>query len=255
MSTAEVVLHLTPKREPHERVRLYVWDAVVRWTHWLIAGSIATLAVTGLFIGHPFAVSPRTQAFLMGTVRIVHFYAAIVFSCAVAVRLAWLFIGSPPARWDRMLPVTRDRWRGMLGTLKYYLVALRKPPTYAGHNPLAGASYTVIFLVYLTMIVTGAAMYGAMAPLGSLMHLFAPLGQLLGGLASVRWLHHTLMWALIAFVIFHVYSSVLTSAIEKNGTVDSIFSGYKTVDPTELMHPEVWFDQVAKKEEGTGRAH
>ena len=37
-----------------ELVRVYVWQIPVRVTHWLIAGSIILLSVTGLYIGRPF---------------------------------------------------------------------------------------------------------------------------------------------------------------------------------------------------------
>jgi Ni/Fe-hydrogenase 1 B-type cytochrome subunit len=35
-------------------VRVYVWQAPVRITHWLIAGSIVLLSITGFYIGRPF---------------------------------------------------------------------------------------------------------------------------------------------------------------------------------------------------------
>ena len=34
-------------------VRVYVWEWPVRVCHWLIAGSIAILSLTGLYIGQP----------------------------------------------------------------------------------------------------------------------------------------------------------------------------------------------------------
>ena len=75
-----------------EIVRVRVWDLVVRWTHWLIALSILVLSVTGLEIGHPVLSVPGRagEHFVMGTVRVVHFYAAIVFTLAVLSRIAWM---------------------------------------------------------------------------------------------------------------------------------------------------------------------
>jgi hypothetical protein len=35
------------------------------------------------------------------------------------------------------------------------------------------------------------------------------------------------MWVLILFVTLHVYTGALTSSLEENGEMDSIFSGYK----------------------------
>ena len=35
------------------------------------------------------------------------------------------------------------------------------------------------------------------------------------------------MWLLIGFIVHHIYSAVLTAIVEKNGTIDSMFSGWK----------------------------
>jgi Ni/Fe-hydrogenase 1 B-type cytochrome subunit len=67
---------------------MYVWELPVRVTHWLIVVSIAVLAVTGYYIGDPFiAVSgPARDHFVMGTMRVIHLYAAIVFTgCSPAI--------------------------------------------------------------------------------------------------------------------------------------------------------------------------
>jgi Ni/Fe-hydrogenase 1 B-type cytochrome subunit len=37
------------------------------------------------------------------------------------------------------------------------------------------------------------------------------------------------MWLLLGFVVQHVYSSWLVATIERNGTLDSIFSGNKWI--------------------------
>ena len=42
------------------------------------------------------------------------------------------------------------------------------------------------------------------------------------------------MFVFFAFVIFHVYASVLVSLEEENGLLDSIFSGWKFVPAGEL---------------------
>ena len=42
------------------------------------------------------------------------------------------------------------------------------------------------------------------------------------------------MWLLLGFAVHHVYSSVLMAFVEKTGTMDSIFTGYKSVPKREL---------------------
>ena len=120
------------------RIRVYVWDLVVRNTHWVIALSMVVLAATGLYIAHPFGFPGGTPSphFLMGWVRVVHSYAAIFFTLAVLVRIIWLFVSPGPySRWTQFLPWQRYRRREMVTTLKFYLFARRDPPGEKGIHP------------------------------------------------------------------------------------------------------------------------
>ncbi len=226
-----------PEEIPHPavrgtRVRVYVWDLVVRNTHWVIALSMAVLVATGLYIAHPFGFPGHTPSphFLMGWVKVVHSYAAIFFTLAVVVRLVWLFVAPGRyARWTEWLPWQRSRRREMQTTLKFYLFIRRHPPDLVGHNPLAGLTYIVVFILYLLMITSGLALYAAHELPGAFMKSFQFLIPIYGGLQPARFVHHVVMWLLIAFAVHHVYSVALTSAMEENGEADSIFSGYKFV--------------------------
>jgi Ni/Fe-hydrogenase 1 B-type cytochrome subunit len=219
------------------RVRVYVWDLVVRNTHWVIALSMAVLVATGLYIAHPFGFPGGTPSphFQMGWVKVVHSYAAIFFTLAVVVRIIWLFVSPGPyARWRQFLPLQRYRRRDMLTILKFYLFIRPHPPDMVGHNPLAGITYIVVFLLYLLMITSGLALYAAHELPGAFMKSFEFLIPLYGGLQPARFVHHVVMWLLVAFAVHHVYSVALTSAMEENGEADSIFSGYKFVLPEDL---------------------
>jgi len=214
------------------RIRVYVWDLVVRNTHWVIALAMTFLIATGLYIAHPFGFPGTTPGshFLMGWVRVVHFYAAIFFIVAVLVRIIWFFVSpSRYARWKQFLPVQQHRRRELLNSLKFYSFIRPRPPDLIGHNPLAGLSYLGVFVLYLVMITSGLAMYAASALPGAYMKSFQFLIPLYGSLQTARFIHHLVMWVLILFVTLHVYANALTSALEENGEVDSIFSGYKFV--------------------------
>jgi Ni/Fe-hydrogenase 1 B-type cytochrome subunit len=212
-----------------ELIRTYVWEWPVRVSHWLIVFSFIALVFTGLYIGNPFLVSPgpSQQRFLMGTVKVVHSYAAIIFTLSVLVRIMWMFTGNQYANWNEFIPLARRRRRGLLPMLRFYLFIRRDPPTSIGHNPLAGATYSVVFLIYLTMIATGFALYSVGAPVDSHMRVFAALLPLFGGAQRARWIHHVGMWLLLGFAVHHVYSAVMMAMVEKKGTLESIFSGYK----------------------------
>ncbi|HTM19249.1 MAG TPA: cytochrome b/b6 domain-containing protein, partial [Kofleriaceae bacterium] len=116
--------------------------------------------------------------------------------------------------------------RDLRDTLKFYLFLRRRPPPAVGHNAMAGAAYVAVFGLYFVMIATGFALYSVSA-YGSYMKVWSNLLPLMGGLQGARWLHHVAMWLLIGFVVQHLFSSVLMARVEKNGTLDSIFSGWK----------------------------
>jgi Ni/Fe-hydrogenase 1 B-type cytochrome subunit len=221
-------------------VRVYVWELPVRVTHWLIFLSIMVLSVTGIYIGHPFIIvaGAARDHFVMGWMRTIHTYTAIVFTLSVLSRIAWMFMGNRYSRWSEFIPVARKRWGGLWGTFRWYVFTRRNPPPFVGHNPLAGLTYVAVFGLYLLMMATGFAMYSGKAPIGSPMRLFGFLVPLLGGLQSARLLHHIIMWLLLGFMVHHVYSGVLMSIAESNATMESIFSGTKFVPREDLVYSD-----------------
>jgi Ni/Fe-hydrogenase 1 B-type cytochrome subunit len=216
--------------EARDQVRIYVWDPVVRSCHWIIAISILILSISGVYLGNPYLVVPGEARFhfVTGTVRVIHFLTAIAFTLAVISRLLWMFVGPGSyASWKQFVPTTVARFREMWNTLLFYLLIKRDGPETPGHNPLAGGAYTIVFGMYLTMIVTGLALYGSSADARSWMSSFQALAPWVGGLQLARTIHHVIMWLLIGFFVHHFYSALLVAIVEKNGTLDSIFSGYK----------------------------
>ena len=236
MSTAGVYRTSAHHHEEEPRFRVYVWDAVIRTVHWLIAGAILVLAVTGLYLGRPFSgsVGPATPHFLMGWMKTVHSYAAIVFTLSICARVLWFFIGPKQASWRQFIPTTRERRHNLVTTLRFYSFISVKTPGAVAHNALAGLAYTAVFFLYAVMIVTGFALYGAKADVRSPMYVFHGLWRWVGGLQTARLVHHVVMWLILAFVIHHIYSAILTSKQERNGELDSIFSGNKYLFGKEL---------------------
>jgi Ni/Fe-hydrogenase 1 B-type cytochrome subunit len=94
-------------------------------------------------------------------------------------------------------------------------------------------SYVVVFGLYLVMIASGLGLYAVDAGAASSMHGLDVLVAPFGGAQGARWTHHVVMWLLLGFVVHHVYSAVLTAIVERNGTIDSIITGYKWVPRSE----------------------
>lgn len=219
---------VAPARRHDEALEpVYVWDLIVRLTHWTIVLSMIGLAITGIDIARPFLdTSGRTTGFTHGWVRTLHSYFAIAFSLAVMARLIWMIIGPRRTGWRQFIPMTKSRRRDLVETFKFYIFLRPRPPEAVGHNPLAGLSYVAVFGLYLVMIFTGFALY-SMGAYTSYMKMWGFLLPIFGGAQGARWLHHVVMWLLIGFAVHHVYSAILTARVEKNGALDSIFSGFK----------------------------
>jgi Ni/Fe-hydrogenase 1 B-type cytochrome subunit len=217
-------------RPADERVRVYVWQVPVRITHWITVASIMVLAVTGGYIGDPFLVSPGGG--VMTTVRFVHMVAAFVFVASGIVRTYWLFAGNRFSRWSAFVPTTRQHARELLSQTGWYLFLRREVPRVLGHNALAAGTYLVVFFLLLLQTITGFALAGV--------HGAEPWASLFGwapglfGLQTVRFVHHLLMWGVLAFMVHHVYSALLVDHWERNGLMSSIFSGFKFVTRREI---------------------
>lgn len=228
-------------------VRVYVWEWPVRAAHWGIALSLVVLSATGIYLGAPF-LSIRGAAgehFATGTAKAIHVAAGFVFVLSFVSRILWMFVGNVYARWDKLVPVRKKRRDGLIPTFLFYVFKYRKPPAFVGHNPLAGLTYTAVYGLCAVMVVTGLALYAVTAPAGSPFRLFSFLVPLAGGLQTARFVHHVVMWLLLGFGVHHVYSALLVSHVERIGTIESIFSGWKFV-PRDHVVPTArgWVDRL-----------
>jgi Ni/Fe-hydrogenase 1 B-type cytochrome subunit len=203
--------------------RVYVWEIPVRLTHWVTAGSIVLLTVTGLYIADPFLIAPGGP--VMFWVRAIHMAAAFVLAGSLLLRFAWMFLGNRFARWTAFIPTSRYQAGEILRQAAFYAFRRQHAPGVIGHNQLAASAYLVLFGLLLLEIVTGFALDGVLGT-GLWAAMFGWLVDLVGP-QGIRLIHHIAMWGILAISLFHVYSSVLVDHIERCGLVSSIVTGYK----------------------------
>ena len=208
----------------------YVWEVPVRATHWVNMLAIIVLSVTGFYIGSPKTLGLDASDFVMGWVRVVHFTAGYAFAVSVFSRIYWAFFGGNRyAGWREFTPFLHPEGRRDMGRMfLYYTFLSRKLPHPVGHNALAGATYLLVFLLYLAMAATGFALYAEHAPGGVMHKLLTPLYWLFTN-QGMRLTHHMGMWLLIGFAIHHIYSAWLMDVKERGGVMSSVFGGYKPV--------------------------
>ncbi|MBF0563648.1 MAG: Ni/Fe-hydrogenase, b-type cytochrome subunit [Nitrospirae bacterium] len=209
--------------------KIYVWSLTVRLTHWVNVVTVTILSLTGYAIGNPALFAGMREFLPMATVRFIHILSAYMLTASVFLRFYYMSTEDGYARPGELLPLKKERWRSFRDALFFYMFLRKSPPSYPGHNALAGVSYFFIFIAFATEIVTGFALH-------SQSH-HGVLWWVLGGwmlnftdAMSIRLIHHLLMWFLWVFVVIHLYISVHNDCFEKNGLISSIVNGYKIVD-------------------------
>jgi Ni/Fe-hydrogenase 1 B-type cytochrome subunit len=214
---------------------VYVYEAPVRLWHWVNALAIVVLAVTGYLIGSPLPSVPGEASanYLMGYIRFAHFAAGYVLFFALLGRVYWALVGNHHARELFTLPLTQGAYWKELGAMAgWYLFLRPRPNQYVGHNPLARFAMVTLFLLgTIFMIVTGLALYGEGAQAGHWTHtLFTSwVLPLFGGNSqTVHTWHHLGMWAIVCFVIVHVYASIREDIMGRQSIVSTMISGHRT---------------------------
>jgi Ni/Fe-hydrogenase 1 B-type cytochrome subunit len=218
-------------------VRVYVWELPVRVSHWFIFLLVVVLSFTGYYIHNPFIVAKSTTTFLMATIRFIHEVAGFGFIGAFLLRLYWFFKGNSWSNWRAFVPIHRRQWRGMGRMVAYYSFLRKDPVHQVGHNALAAMTYLVMFTLMFIEIITGLTLFTQVRGGWLLAPLFSWLPRVVD-IQHIRLTHFCIMFAFFAFVIHHVYSAVLVSWEERNGLIESIFTGYKFIPKAELQEEE-----------------
>lgn len=207
-------------------VPVYVWELPVRIVHWVIFLAIVVLSFTGYYIYYPFIISQDRGGFLMATMRFIHEIAGFALIAAFIVRVYWFFMGNRWASWREFVPASRKQWSDLVNQLRYYLFLRKDPVSRLGHNPLAGLTYVLIYLLILLEILTGLVLFNRVLG-GRVLGFFVNWMLWFASYRTLRQVHFLITFALLAFLIHHVYSAMLIDIEERSGLVGGIFSGYK----------------------------
>lgn len=247
---ATTIADTAPDR--NQIVRFYVWELPVRLVHWTLFLTIVVLSVTGLYIQDPFVIAHGRDAYVMGTMRAVHLSAGFLFLAALLFRLYWFFAGNEFARWRAFLPLTKKQRKNLRETIRYYGLRRYSPPLTIGHNLLAAPVYLLIYLLCAVEGISGLAMYNAQVQMPVLNFLVGWVPNLVD-IQILRSIHYFLMFAFWAFLIHHLYSAILTAIRERNGLMDSIFTGNKSVSSYLLESTSMDLLETESQEDGHPR--
>jgi Ni/Fe-hydrogenase 1 B-type cytochrome subunit len=217
-------------------VPTYVWEAPVRVWHWVMAGAMVVLAVSGYLIGSPMpsvAGGEASEHFFFGYIRFAHFAAAYLFVVVFALRVLWAFVGNAYSREIFTVPLkmlTAEYWRGFFEQVLDYLFITKQDRPWLGHNPLAMAAMGFMYVLgTLFMICTGFALYGE--GLGQNSWAFQAFSSwvlpLMGYSQNVHTLHHLGMWYLIVFTVAHLYMVVRQDICSNETVISTIINGWR----------------------------
>jgi thiosulfate reductase cytochrome b subunit len=212
--------------------RVVLYSLYERIWHWLQAGAIILLTVTGMEIHAPDRIG------LLGFVGATRVHeAAALFT--IANGFLALFTHLATGAIQQYLPTPRDMFSQALLQARYYLVGIFRgdPHPFARGpdnklNVLQQLTYLMILNLLLpTQILTGALLWEAAR--------FPRLIERLGGLHAIATVHVAAAWLFIAFIVMHVY--LTTTGSSPLAHLRAMITGYESaaVQATDDPHRQL----------------
>lgn len=205
------------------------WTLSMRANHWAMVMCILVLIPTGFYIASPFCVctGETIDKFLMGNMRYIHVLFGVILLFVFFWRIYLAFFSRHHADWKDFFAWTD--WKNTIAQIKFYaLVSEEKPVHRFLYGPLQSIAYGGVILMLALILLTGIILAGAGHDAGFtgwIYSLAKPFQNILGGLATIRFVHHILTWLFIVFVIVHIYMAFWYDVVFKEGTVSSMING------------------------------
>ena len=214
-----------------------------RIIHWVNAISIVAAVITGLYIGHPyyqsFIADPAVDKYVMAYNRLIHFVGAIILD-VTSIIIAYLYFFSRFEKpYQKVIPNKKNLaefWEVVVNLFSFN----RRKNFDSTHSDSFNTVYFTIFHILLVMmLLTGLQLYvhglesglssvGAWWP--AVLHLSTDWTlTVFGGNMGVRIAHHTMMWWIIVWAIFHIYYQIWRTIFWREGDIAIVFGGEKFV--------------------------
>lgn len=178
-------------------------------THWINLLGIGFLILSGLYIHFP------PFGGVMGLAKGAHTFWAFVVVINMLVRIILAFFVKDATSQDsrevetdikNWLPQKANRHQ-LWPTIKFYLLAKKEHPIQAKYGVLQKLAYLTTIPLILTAAYTGLCLWGPTAEWS----MFAAGTAAVGGLMYMRIIHFFVMWAVVGFVLVHVYMVLITA--------------------------------------------
>lgn len=230
----------------------FVWDANIRWFHWINVLCVLGLIAVGVVILNGKALGVATEGKIL--LKTLHVWIGYVFAANLLWRLIWAFIGGQYARWRAILPGGQN----YVSELGDYIADLKtgQPRQYLGHNPLGRIAVTLLLCLLLIQAVTGLVLAGTdifYPPFGAWIanwiansgidpatllpyakETYDPVAY--DAMRSFRkpfiTLHYYGFYVLLGLVLMHILAVVVTEVREGGSLISAMFSGKKILSDT-----------------------
>jgi cytochrome b len=226
-----------------------VWDAGVRWFHWINLLCLLGLIAVGVVILNAKTLGiPNDGKILLKT---VHVWIGYVFALNLLWRLVWAFIGNPRAHWRAILP----GGHGYRDELRGYLTDFRagRSRQYLGHNPIGRIAVTLLLLLLLVQALTGLVLAGTdlfYPPIGALIAksiaapgidpgTLVPYAKEMYDAAAYETMrafrkpfitvHYYNFYLLLGLGVIHILAVVVTELREGGNLISAMFTGRKVL--------------------------
>ena len=229
-----------------------VWDANVRWFHWINLLCVLGLIAVGVVILNAKILGVSTEGKIL--LKTIHVWIGYGFALNLLWRLIWAFIGSEQARWRSILPGGQN----YINDLRDYISEFKagQARQYIGHNPLGRIAVTLLLLLLFIQAVTGLMLAGTDI-------FYPPFGAWIAGwiaspgvdpaslmpyakdtydaaayeaMRAFRkpfiTVHYYGFYALLCLIVAHIIAVVVTEIREGGNLISAMFTGKKVMSKT-----------------------
>lgn len=212
-----------------------------RIIHWANAISILAAVITGLYIGHPYYQSliadPAAYKYVMAYNRLIHFIGAIILDVTSIIIFYLYFFSRFEKAYRKVIP-TKENITEFWEVFVNLMTLNRRKNFDSTHGDSFNMVYFTIFhILLIMMLLTGLQMYvqGLASGLSSvgawwpwLLHVSTDWTLwVFGGNMGVRIAHHTMMWWIIIWAMFHIYYQIWRTIFWQECDISIVFGGEK----------------------------
>ena len=206
----------------------FVYSSNNRILHWIRALVITGLIITGFYIADPFLASKgSTDKLLFAEWAKWHYIFGFILVSAGILRIYLFFFGKDSKGELRSLKDVFSIKSWIIQLKSYFFIGeLQKKGVY---GPLQFITYFAITVLVIVASVTGLILYVHVYHQGIGGLLYEPMRVVeawMGGLATVRYIHHITMWGYLIFIPIHIYLVIWSAIRFKHGALDVMFTGY-----------------------------